>query len=153
MRAIVLYGAFLVLAACTPPKSGDTLGDSIRSYNDGVRWGRYDVAAVHVPEKERSMFLDQSDERAKDLKITDYEIVRVDQTSDRIAVVQIKMSWYRDSEGSLKETQAIQTWERHGKTWLMVDEVRLRGKEMLGLREPPTTDPAADPATDETTNQ
>src|SRR5438874_8518457 len=140
MKAILLC---LVLAACTPPKSGDTLGDSIRSYNGGVRGGRYDVAAVHVPEKERSVFLDQADERAKDLKIIDYDIVRVDQTSDRIAVVQVKMSWYKDSEGSLKETQAMQTWERHGKTWLMVEEARLRGKEMPGLREPPTGETAS----------
>src|SRR5712675_2164741 len=119
MRAILLC---LVFAACTPPKSGDTLGESIRSYNDGVRWGRYEVAAVHVPEKERSMFLDQADERAKDLKITDYDIVRVDQTSNRIATVQVKIAWYMDSEQTLRETSAIQTWERHGKTWLMVDE-------------------------------
>jgi hypothetical protein len=133
MKAILLC---LVFAACTPPKSGDTLGESIRSYNDGVWWGRYEVAAVHVPAKERSLFIDQADERAKDLKITDYEIVRVDQTGPRVAQVQVKVSWYKDSEGLVRETQAIQTWERHGKTWLIVDEARLRGKEMPGLREP-----------------
>ena len=32
MRPILLC---LLFAACTPPKSGDTLGDSIRQYNDG----------------------------------------------------------------------------------------------------------------------
>ena len=150
MKAIMLA---LALGACGAAQAPEPLGEAVRSYNDGVRWERFAVAASHVPPTQRSTFVDEADERAKDLKITDYEIVRVDQTSDRVAVVQVKMSWYRDSEGSLKETQAIQTWERHGKTWLMVDEVRLRGKEMLGLREPPTTDEKADPATDETAKQ
>ena len=38
------------------------------------------------------------------------------------------MSWYLDSEGTLRETQAMQTWERHGKTWWMVDEARRAGR-------------------------
>jgi hypothetical protein len=54
----------------------------------------------------------------------------------------VKVSWYKDSEGTLRETQAMQTWERHGKTWLIVDEARLRGTEMPGLREPPTAEDA-----------
>lgn len=135
MKRILLLA---VLAACHAPKAGETLGESVRSYNDGVRWQRYDTAAVHVPVAERSQFIDDADERAKDIKITDYEIVKVDQKTDRIAQVQIKLSWYSDSEGKLRETQAMQTWERHGKTWLVIEETRLRGTEMPGLREPPT---------------
>ena len=136
MRAALL--ALVVLAACHPPSAGDTLGESVRSYNEGVRWQRYDNAAVHVPAAERAQFIDDADERAKDIKITDYEIVRVTQKSDRVAEVSVKLSWYRDSEGTLRETQAMQTWERHGKTWLVIDETRTRGTEMPGLREPPT---------------
>jgi hypothetical protein len=69
MRAILLA---VLLAACTPPKAGDTLGESVRSYNEGVRWQRYDNAAIHVPAAERSQFIDDADERSKDIKITDY---------------------------------------------------------------------------------
>ena len=43
---------------------------------------------------ERSQFVDEADERAKDLKITDYEIVKVEQKADRDAKVQVKVSWY-----------------------------------------------------------
>lgn len=131
MRAIW----FVMLAACAAPKSGDTLAESVRAYNDGVRWERFAVAANHVPPAERSMFVDEADDRAHDLKITDYEVVRVDNKSDKLASVQVKLSWYLDSEGILRETQAEQTWERHGKTWWMVDETRLKGYEMPGLME------------------
>ena len=130
-------------AACHAPKSGETLAESIRAYNEGVRWERFGAAAVHVPPKERAEFVDEADERAKDLRITDYEIVRVEQRSDKLASVQVKVSWYLDSEGTLRETSATQTWEKHGKSWWVVEEKRLRGHEMPGLREDLTDAPAA----------
>ncbi|HET9993717.1 MAG TPA: hypothetical protein VFQ65_34505 [Kofleriaceae bacterium] len=140
----------LVLAACgAAPRAGDTLVDSIRAYNDGVRWGRFEVAAIHIPAKERSQFVDDNDERAKDLKITQYDVVNVDQKGDREAKVHIKMEWYSDREGTVHETHAVQTWERRGKDWIMVDEARLKGTEMPGLPEPLMSD-GANPAPDKT---
>jgi hypothetical protein len=133
MRSIVWL---CVLAACGSAKSGETLSESIRAYNEGVRWERFAVAAVHVPAKQRAQFVDEADQRAQDIKITDYEVVKVDQRGDREATVQVKLSWYRESEGRLLETQAVQTWERHGKAWLLVDEARLCGPAMPGLPEP-----------------
>lgn len=127
----------MALAACGGvPQNTDTLGDSIRSYNDGVRWGRYGVAAAKVPVKERADFIADMDERGENVKITDYEVVDVNAKNDREAKVRIKISWYDDNEGTVHETHAIQTWERQGKLWFMVEEVRVRGKEMPGLPEP-----------------
>lgn len=132
MRAIW----FVVLAGCASAKQGDTLADSVRQYNDGVRWERFPVAAVHVPPKERSSFIEEADERAHDIKITEYDVLRIEQSSDRAAKVAIKMSWYSEAEGLLRETQSLQSWEKHGKTWWMVDEARVKGHEMPGLTEP-----------------
>jgi hypothetical protein len=133
-----LAAIILALGACAgmQAKEAETLTDCVRTYNDGVRWARYTNAAVYVPPKERSQFVDEWDERAKDLRITDYEVVKVDQKTPKEARVEVKLEWYRDSEGTVHETRATQTWERHGKGWLMVDEARLRGTEMPGLPEP-----------------
>jgi hypothetical protein len=127
----------IALAACgqSAATQKETLADSIRSYNDGVRWGRFTSAAALIPEKERSRFSDEMDQRANDVKITDYEIVKVDAKGDKEAKVQVKVSWYKETEGTLHETHSMQTWERKGKLWLMVDESRLRGTEMPGLPE------------------
>src|SRR4051812_10048848 len=127
MKKIVL--AMIVSAsACHPPQSGDTLGESVRAYNEGVRWERFANAAIHVPPKERALFVDDADARAKDLRITDYELLGQEQKTSRLADVHVKMSWYLDSKGKLNETYVRQTWERHGKTWWIVDEERIRGK-------------------------
>jgi hypothetical protein len=140
--------AIMVLSACggMAAKDGDTLADSVRQYNDGVRWSRFEVAADHIPPKQRPQWVDDWDQRAKDLKITDYEIVKVEAKSRREAKVQVKVEWYKDSEGKVHETHALQTWERHGKIWLIVDEARLRGTEMPGLQEPVAKDVATEPA-------
>ena len=120
------------------------LSESIRQFNDGVRWERFAAAATAIPPRERSQFVDDMDERAGDLKITDYEVVKVDARSEREARVQIKLSWYKATEGTVDEAHAVQTWERHGKAWWMVDESRLRGAQMPGLAEAPEAARSAD---------
>ena len=137
MKAImfIVLTTVPVTACGSARKDQETLTESIRSFNDGVRWERFSIAANRLPGSERSEFVDQMDERAADLKITDYEILRVDPRGPGEARVQVKLSWYKNSEGLLRETHAMQTWERHGKTWLMVDEARVRGAEMPGLPE------------------
>jgi hypothetical protein len=141
----ILLAIVLSLAACgAVPQDNDTLGDSIRSYNDGVRWGRYGVAAAKVPAKERAAFVEDMDERADNVKITDYEIVDISARGSREARVRIKMSWYANNEGTVHETHAVQTWERRGHDWMMVDEERLKGAEMPGLNEPLMSDAGSD---------
>jgi hypothetical protein len=141
MRAILV----VCLVACGAGQHPEPLGDAVRSYNEGVRWERFSMAAAYLPPKERSTFVDEADQRAKDVKITDYDIVTIEPKGEREAKVQVKLSWYKDSEGTLHETHATQTWERHGKGWLMVDEARLRGPEMPGLPEPLQTDSVREP--------
>jgi hypothetical protein len=138
----------VLLAACaTPPAAqSDVLNETIRNYNEAIRWERFDNAASVLPPAQRAQTVDDWDERAHDLKITQFDIVKVDSKGAREARAQIKLSWYKNSEGTLRETQLVQTWEKHGKGWLMVDERRLRGHEMPGLPEPlAKDDPPAEP--------
>jgi hypothetical protein len=134
--------------ACMPPSTrGAALYDAARTYTEGVRWERFEAAAAVVPPAERAAFLDERDVLAKDLRITDSEITRVDQHG-RTAEVSVKHAWYKDSEGTLRETVVRQAWERQGKAWRLVDEYRARGDAMPGVRErDPDPDPAGGTAT------
>ena len=139
MSAIPRVFAIVALAAgcgAAQVRPENDLSESVRQFNDGVRWERFAVAASSLPPAQRSQFVDEMDERASDLKITDYEVVRVDPHGSREAQVHIKLSWYKSSEGTVRETHALQTWELHGKVWWMVDETRMRGAEMPGLADP-----------------
>jgi hypothetical protein len=120
-------------AAAQLSNPSENLTDAVRSYNDGVRWERFAVAANHVPPKERGRFVEEMDRRSEEMRITDYELVTVDARGPREARVHVKVSWYKDTEHVLRLTHAVQTWERHGKVWWMVDEAKLRGADMPGL--------------------
>jgi len=128
--AVVLFGA-----ACMPPSAkAYALTDAVRTYTEGVKWERFESAAAVLPAAQRRGFLDERDLLAKDLRITDTEILRVDER-DRRAEVLVKLSWYSERENIVHTSVATQRWERQGKSWKLVDERRSRGDEMPGLQE------------------
>ncbi len=134
MRA-ALIAIMLLGCGAAQHSSADDLAETVTQFNDGIRWERFAAAATAIPPAQRSQFVEDMDERAHDVKITEYDIVRLDPKGNHEAHVHLKLSWYKPSEGTVYETHALQTWERHGKAWLMVDETRLRGAEMPGLAE------------------
>ena len=141
MRAALL--AILMLGCGASLHDQPDLSESVRTFNEGVRWERFAAAAAALPPRDRSQFVDDMDQRSGDVKITDYEVMRIDPRGEHEARVQVKLSWYKTSEGTVHETHAVQTWERHGKAWWMVDETRLRGAPMPGLAESAAESPAA----------
>lgn len=133
MKRLVLI--FVLIGCGAKQKDAANLSESIRNYNDGIRWSRYAMAATSIPPTERGAWVDEMDAREKDLRITDMEIVRVDPKGERAANVQVKVSWYKDTEGTLHETHEMQQWERHGKEWWRVESTLHRGDPMPGLTE------------------
>ena len=144
MKRIILC---LVIAACGGAQQRtDDLLEAVRTYNDGVRWERLPMAAARVPAKERDQFLDDREDLAKELHISDYELVRVAAAKGDTATIEVKYTWFKESEGVVRETRALQKWERHGKAWLIVDERRMKGPEMPGLRDDDPKEPEPEQA-------
>ena len=137
MRALV--GVCLLLAACggTKKQTENLLETSMR-FQEGLRWARFEDAAAHVPPEEREAFLDEHDELGEDLRIDDYEVIRVHfKDSHDVAMVQVKYTWHLDGEGIVKETVTDQRWELHGKVWWMSKELHKRGDDMPGIAKDP----------------
>lgn len=127
-------------------RSGETLLESVRTYHEGIRWGRIPIAASRVPIRERADFISEWDQLADDLRITDYELVQVAEAG-RTARVEVKYTWYLDSRQVVHETRAAERWERQGPVWIKVDDRRAHGPEMPGLPEPDDASAAAAPPT------
>jgi hypothetical protein len=137
MRSIVWMIIAASIAACGGAQQrADDLLEAVRGYNESVRWQRYPAAAARVPAKERDAFLDEREDLDKDLHISDYELVKVGAAKEQAAQIDVKYTWFKESEGVVHETRATQTWERRGKAWMITDERRVKGPEMPGLREP-----------------
>ena len=115
----------------------EPLVESVQAFSDGLRWRHYTSAAKFVPVRERGMFLEERNELDSELRITHYELTRVNLSRDRSqATVHVKYVWHTDREGVVRRTVSKQRWERTGKRWYLAVEERIRGKEMPGLAEP-----------------
>ena len=137
-----LWGLWLIFAASTAVGCGGKKGrldhfrEQVESYNEGIRWRAPERSAKHLPAEQRELFLEERYELDEDLRIGDYEIIRVKWAKDREkARVRIRYAWHLDSQAVVHKTTTEQFWHREGRGWLMVDEVRIRGAEMPGVAE------------------
>ena len=137
MRALVLVLVVVAvgsvgLGACSSglSKSQDLLTD-VRSFQEGLRWRRYEAAANYVPAAAREKFLEAHDEIDQDLRIDDYELQRVKlEEAGEDALVRVKYTWHRESVGTVHDTVVEQRWERQGKVWRVVATEHKRGVEL-----------------------
>src|SRR5438045_1953613 len=105
--------AVAVLSACmSSAQKGESLMESVTTYNAGLRCARLTAAASQIPPPEREDFVDSRDDLAKTLKITDWEVLQVEHPSDGRATVEVKYTWYLDDEGIVHTTQTHQHWQR-----------------------------------------
>lgn len=132
--------AMIAMVACgaSPANKSQSFMESVRGYNEGIRWQRWTHAAAHISPRERDDFLDERDELEDDLRITDYQIrhVTLGPKSQRARVL-VKYEWHSDRKGIVNHTTSRQMWERHGRRWILAEEYRIRGEEMPGLAEEP----------------
>jgi hypothetical protein len=129
-----LLPLLLLVACASRQKQTENLLETSQRFQEGLRWQRFEDAAALVPPEQRESFLDEHDKLSKELRIDDYEVIRVHfATSHDEAMVQVKYTWHLDREGLVKETVTDQRWRRHGNAWWMEEEIVKRGDAMPGV--------------------
>jgi hypothetical protein len=130
MRLTIAFVLAALAAGCgSHAKGAELLLESVRTYHEGLRWGRIPVAASRVPADERAEFIADWDALADDLRITDYEVIAVAE-AERAAKVEVKYTWYLDSRQVVHDTRIAEEWERLGDIWIKVAEHLVRGEPM-----------------------
>ena len=136
-EALLFALAGVASAACGATQKAEPLDRGVHRYNDSIRWQRLSQAAQYIPQKERGAFFDERLELEDDLRISMFDIRRVELgETDEHAVVHVEYTWYLDSRGTVRKTTTEQHWRRHGKTWLMTEERWSRGEPMPGIPDP-----------------
>jgi len=152
VRNCLLVACLAAVSCGGVPKQTEPLIVHLRSYNEAVRWQKFDTAALNVPLLEREDFLDEREELGEDLRIVDFEIKRVRFRDERKkARVDVQYTWHLDSLGIVHKTVTRQIWQRFGKTWLITKETHVRGEPMPGIDEP-EPDTGAEPGQEVTQN-
>ncbi len=114
--------SLLLLVACGGGRKAD-LGDTLRDFNQQVRWGSWMAAARHVDAKSRSGWLRARVVAAASLRVTDVQLLGVQPQSEDTAIVLVGVSWYRVTDPTLRQRIWQQTWRYDDEVWLLAEEV------------------------------
>ena len=87
------------------------LNDAVQETNMAMRMGRNDIALEHVAGDGRAQFIAHHKTWGAEVSIVDLEFGGVEKMTSDEAVVLVTFSWFRPSEGSLRNTVVRQTWK------------------------------------------
>jgi hypothetical protein len=103
---------------------GEKLRRSVFSYNDAVRWQRYEAAAEHLPPERRQSYLQTQRDAGDSLRILEYELLEVQHNEeDKKALVTVKFRWTRMPSNRVETTTIRQTWSYgEDRQWAMTEK-------------------------------
>jgi hypothetical protein len=141
--------AGLVALACmmTPNQQReDTLIREARTFNDDLRWARYEQLSASLPRDEAPLFLARANAIGDDLVMADFEVTSINfGPGSDTATVGVSLQWYNRRASIVRSTTIEQRWEMRSGRWLMTRQRRVRGDRFPLVLEPVT--PPAPPAT------
>ena len=126
---VLVAGTLIVAASCAGHMTKkDFLVMAIREFNDGIRWGKIDVAATHLPLPARKLLAERYGRVEDELEVMDYEIQRIDVApGGKTALVRVDMSWSHKRRGPVDRTVLEQSWEEQNAGWWMTRQTRIKG--------------------------
>jgi hypothetical protein len=142
MKRLVL-GLLLLACAVTPTQQREeSLVREARSFNDDLRWQRYEQLHLSLPPGEAALLSARAAAMGDDLAMGDYEVTTIafDHGSEAATVV-VKFEWYSKRDPILRSSTLEQRWQLQGGRWVVTKQRRLRGD-----RFPLITEPAPPPA-------
>jgi hypothetical protein len=146
-RPGLLPPALCLLLACMTPtqRREDTLIREARTFNDDLRWARYDQLTASLPPEEAPLFMARANAVGDDLVLADYEVTSITFAPDsEKATVGVSIQWYTRRASIVHSTTLEQRWELRNGRWLVAKQRRVRG-DRFPLVPEPAAPPIAEP--------
>jgi len=127
----------------------DNLIRQARSFNDDIRWARWEQLPESLPRDEALLMRARASAIGDDLVMADYEVTGISFASgSEAATVRVRFDWYTKREPTLRSTSLEQRWENKSGRWLLMRQARTRGDRLALFPEPATSAPGAAPPPD-----
>ena len=140
-HSLSILGIALCLLACAGPNTGESLRASVGTYNQSIRWKRYNTAARFLAPEKRAKFLEQYLMVEDDLHVQSVEVRSVnsyEKEGERRADVVLIAEAYLLPSTVVKKTTIVQTWRFQRGGWELIDPGTSLAKER-------TRDPSSGP--------
>ena len=143
MRTRLPYLCLTVVLGCAATADNANLVTSVKTFNESMRWKRFQAAASFIPVTGRSSFLSRYRDTEEDLSIESIEIrnMELQETGGvQQAMVTVVSRSYLLPSTVLTTTRMTQHWELKNGAWLLTKTIN----ELVPLQ--PATDQARPPA-------
>lgn len=136
-RLFAVVAGCLMLAACGHVQtSGQKLQETVQSFNESYRWGKYYTAGLYVNPKIRRSFVENA--IGNNVRITEFEVREVlhDKTKG-MAVIIVRYSWYGLPSISIRTTIFKQQWKYNGTAWMLMSQkmITRKKKRLSGMQQ------------------
>ena len=135
-RRMLLAVSLIAASACVPPQSpAARLSFAAHELNAATRFGRHDVALMHVTRDAHSSFLTRHAPWGEEIRIVDVELRGIRFTDNDVALVDVAVSWHRLNETTIRVSRIEQKWTQGVNAWFLMEEQRVAGSP--GIFAPP----------------
>lgn len=116
---------------CGPRDRGLDLKDSVRTYNQHLRWNRFEAASGFIAIEQRAQWLASRTSSAAGLHITNIQVVRLQKPDleQKTVEVLVSLSWYRMPETRVQQAVYAQVWQEFEGRWRIIDEHEVKNAE------------------------
>ena len=103
---------------------GEELFKSAKSFNEHVRWKRFQLASKFLPYKQRDRWLAGMQAAGETLRIVDYRMSPV-RVGPKKSIVDVYLSSYRVNNPTIERQRRRQWWTFTGEAWQLEADKRL----------------------------
>ena len=136
--------ASATLLGCPVPQSRQARAqESARELNLNARFGRQELVMERVAPTARVAYATKHRAWGNAIRVADLEMTGLALAKEEVAIVTIRVSWFRPDEDVLHGTTIRQTWRDFKGDWMLVEEETVEGEP--GLLGEPVVREAAPP--------
>jgi len=120
MKAIACLGFCLLACSSITPSPQEVLDRSVFSYNQHMRWKRFDKAANFVDKPQRDDFTKTFESSDEVLNIDDLDLKSIDYETAQRAKVTVEARYFKLPSVTLQKTKWVQIWELRDDDWWLI---------------------------------
>ncbi|MCC6810225.1 MAG: hypothetical protein IT381_22535 [Deltaproteobacteria bacterium] len=119
-RPLICVAVF-VACGVTGPTPQEILDRTVFTYNQHLRWKRFDKASRFVGDEARAAFVKTFESSEEALSIEDLEVKEIDfETPNRVRV-SVDARYFKLPSVTVQKQKWVQIWEKKGDDWWLAD--------------------------------
>lgn len=117
---LVFCGLLTACAGMTPTSKTRSLPDSVRMFNDALRWNRYQAAGGFVVPMDRASFVRKQQDIGESRRVMEYKTVEITRSDEQTARVVVQWKYTVLQSPVVQKERTAQIWTQVGRDWFLL---------------------------------